>query len=78
MCVCVCVDRNTSFMKSLINVCCGDRRRFVSYVFLEDEAGQEGGGLLHRQVVEEAVEDHLRQQQLVSTGADNETELITS
>lgn len=38
-----------------------------SYVFLEDEAGQEGGGLLHRQVVEEAVENHLRQQELVAT-----------
>lgn len=37
-----------------------------SYVFLEDEAGQQGGGLLHRQVVEEAVEDHLRQQELVA------------
>lgn len=37
-----------------------------SYVFLEDEAGQQGGGLLHRQVVEEAVENHLRQQELVA------------
>lgn len=39
-----------------------------SYVFLEDEAGQQGGGLLHRQVVEEAVENHLRQQELVAAG----------
>lgn len=37
-----------------------------SYVFLEDEARQQGGGLLHRQVVEEAVENHLRQQELVA------------
>lgn len=41
---------------------------FVSYVLLEDEAGQQGGGLFHRQIVEEAVEDHLRQQELISTG----------
>lgn len=41
---------------------------FVSYVLLEDEAGQQGGGLFHRQVVEESVEDHLRQQELISTG----------
>lgn len=39
-----------------------------SYVLLEDEAGQQGGGLFHRQVVEEAVEHHLCQQQLVGTG----------
>lgn len=38
-----------------------------SYVLLEDEAGQQGGGLFHRQVVEEAVEDHLRQQELIAT-----------
>lgn len=42
--------------------------RVRSYVLLEDEAGQQGGGLLHRQVVEEAVEDHLCQQELVATG----------
>lgn len=41
---------------------------FVSYVLLEDEAGQQGGGLFHRQIVEEAVEDHLRQQELISAG----------
>lgn len=41
--------------------------RFWSYVLLEDEAGQQGGGLFHRQVVEQAVENHLRQQQLVPT-----------
>lgn len=39
-----------------------------AYVFLEDEAGQQGGGLLHRQVVEEAVENHLCQQELVAAG----------
>lgn len=38
-----------------------------SYVLLEDETGQQGGGLFHRQVVEQAVENHLRQQQLVPT-----------
>lgn len=39
-----------------------------SYVLLEDETGQQGGGLFDRQIVEEAVENHLRQQQLISTG----------
>lgn len=49
----------------------GAKSRYVwmwsvcSYVLLEDEAGQQRGGLFHRQVIEEPVENHLRQQQLV-------------
>lgn len=39
-----------------------------SYILLEDEAGQQGGGLFDREIVEEAVENHLRQQELVTTG----------
>lgn len=39
-----------------------------SYVFLEDKAGQQGGGLFNRQIVEEAIEYHLRQQELIATG----------
>lgn len=38
-----------------------------SYVLLEDEAGQQGGGLFSCQVIKEAVEHHLRQQKLVTT-----------
>ncbi len=39
-----------------------------SYILLEDEAGQQGRGLFDRQIVEETVENHLRQQELVTTG----------
>lgn len=39
-----------------------------SYILLEDEAGQQGGGLFRSQIVEEAVENHLRQHELVTTG----------
>lgn len=38
------------------------------YVFLEDKAGQQGGGLLNCQIIEETVEHHLSQQELVGTG----------
>lgn len=41
-----------------------------SYVLLEDEAGQQGGGLFNRQVIEEAVEHHLCQQELITTTND--------
>lgn len=48
-----------------------------SYVLLEDEAGQQGGGLFDRQIVEEAVENHLRQQELVATAKINaQSELL--
>jgi len=40
---------------------------FRPYVFLEDEAAEECGGLLRRQVVEQPVKHHLCQQQLVCT-----------
>lgn len=39
-----------------------------TYILLEDEAGEQGGGLFDRQIVEETVEHHLRQQELISTG----------
>lgn len=54
--------------------------RVCSYVLLEDEAGQQGGGLFHRQIVEEAVENHLCEQELVSTGEINtqSSSLVTS
>lgn len=38
------------------------------YVFLEDKAGQQGGGLFNCQIIEETVEHHLSQQELVGTG----------
>jgi len=38
-----------------------------SYILLEDEARQQGGGLFRRQIVEEPVEHHLRQQELIGT-----------
>ena len=41
---------------------------FCSYVLLEDKAGQQGGGLFSRQVVEETVKHHICQQELISTG----------
>lgn len=44
------------------------------YVLLEDETGQQGGGLFHRQVVEQAVENHLRQQQLIPAVSKAESE----
>ena len=44
-----------------------------AYVLLEDEAGQQSGGLLGRQVVEQAVEDHLCEEQLVSAGTHTHT-----
>lgn len=47
---------------------------FCAYILLEDEAGQQGGGLFNRQVVEEAVEDHLRQQELIATAKESHTD----
>ena len=38
-------------------------------LLVEDEAAEQGGALLRREVVEDAVEDHLGEQQLVA-GAD--------
>ena len=47
---------------------------FFSYILLEDKAGQQGGGLFDRQIVEEAVEHHLRQQELIGTGKIKKTQ----
>lgn len=67
-----------------LNIClCGELEElyvFVcvcSYVLLEDEAGQQGGGLFDRQIVEETVENHLRQKELIATGKINaQSELL--
>lgn len=74
---------NSEFGRGL-NIClCGELEElyvFVcvcSYVLLEDKAGQQGGGLFNRQIVEETVENHLRQQELVATGKINaQSELL--
>ena len=56
----ICLCRELEESKVFVGIC--------SYILLEDEAGQQGGGLFDREIVEEAVENHLRQQQLVTTG----------
>lgn len=63
-----------------LNIClCGEseelKKVFVrAYIFLEDEAGQQGSGLFNSQIIKEAVENHLRQQELVTTGEITHTE----
>lgn len=48
---------------------CRDLERCCAFahILLEDEAGQQSGGLFHRQIVEESVKHHLCQQELITT-----------
>lgn len=66
------VRESAVYLSERLNICLYEELEELvvcvcSYVLLEHEAGQQGGGLFNCQVIEEAVEHHLRQQELITT-----------